>query len=682
MSQFDFPRIHFSGDSYINPPTANNNAFLPLVTYDPIDVRVMIPPRIYLNEDLKKSIEYGELFIPSESGIQEDSQGNSYFEIHSVNSPQKYKNWITAPLGNSELDKDYHKLYAAIKQERSGLPLKGIQPSFWNYYGGMDFGFENTFVQAVCTQQESDPAQTYSISSTNTPEDIAQFLGKEVHMRNKHGESSAVMVDVLPSLAFYSQVFCDSLHIEGEQEALMTGKPCKASLRFSNQQRVTNLKGVLASSGSFFCTIAIEDLNKGSKSAVIKFFIDQGHHPEDLLGVYVRYNLSEVKEDQMPDYSSRKPLINPARAKVIGTLSPWLKGDLKSISMGRQLAPVEPFKHNLVLASFPSRLDISKGILTMDFLGSIPKIKDLESGLYKTYKLGKLAACIEQEDKTRIELGEITVNEEELSAKKIASCGGLVDLHINPEIKAQLSQTEQGNLILVHEFPENEPRILMRELEYMVASDQAGLYAEEGANPEEGYRTYSESKEPCIVRVYKHGKPHIGPVKMSVMEIRITSPGATSKVSEFLRTSEFRDQTKLQLPVDEACNAMYVFYTNPPLVMSKHLVPEIFRTGSFVSLRVLPKRDYSKFLDPDHPEYTNQLSFDFVKKEMLEVYELIFPYSAEITPFIESYFLKGASFLLDRMSDKRWDSYTYMPTSRDMPAGVKVLYKKWLEINQ
>ena len=42
MSQFDLPRINFSGYATIDPATANNNFFKPLVIYDPIYAQVVL----------------------------------------------------------------------------------------------------------------------------------------------------------------------------------------------------------------------------------------------------------------------------------------------------------------------------------------------------------------------------------------------------------------------------------------------------------------------------------------------------------------------------------------------------------------------------------------------------------------------------------------------------------------
>jgi hypothetical protein len=212
----------------------------------------------------------------------------------------------------------------------------------------------------------------------------------------------------------------------------------------------------------------------------------------------------------------------------------------------------------------------------------------------------------------------------------------------------------------------------------MIASDQAGMYANEGQNDEE-YLSYDSQKEPCQIRVYQRGKPLVGSFPLTIMELKITGVGASASVKPFLVTEHFWDKQILSFPTDQAANAMYVFYPEPPSVISEDLIAEIHRTGFFVSLRVLPKRDYGKYLDPNHSEYPTAVTFEMLYQELLQTSDLIFPMASLITPFTEPYFRKGGRFIQQRMSPNNWASATYMPSSRDMSADQWRLFCKWLE---
>jgi hypothetical protein len=101
-----------------------------------------------------------------------------------------------------------------------------------------------------------------------------------------------------------------------------------------------------------------------------------------------------------------------------------------------------------------------------------------------------------------------------------------------------------------------------------------------------------------------------------------------------------------------------------------------------VSLRVLPKKDYGKYLDPNHTEYPTPVTFEVLYKELLQTSDLIFPMASLITPFTEAYFRKGGKFIKQRMSPDNWASASYMPSSRDMSEEQWKLFCRWLDGGQ
>jgi hypothetical protein len=111
-----------------------------------------------------------------------------------------------------------------------------------------------------------------------------------------------------------------------------------------------------------------------------------------------------------------------------------------------------------------------------------------------------------------------------------------------------------------------------------------------------------------------------------------------------METLAFQDKQMLSLPTDQAANAMYVFFPGAPAEISTDLVKEIVRTGFFISLRVLPRHNFGKYLIPRHSDYPSLVTFDVLYRELLQVYDLIFPLSAVITPFTEEYFRVTFSF--------------------------------------
>ncbi|MCP1382111.1 hypothetical protein [Runella salmonicolor] len=688
MSQFDFPRINFYGQAFINPATANNNLLFPLLTYDPIEVKAILPPRIYLSSDLLLLHKLGGLPVPEDSPVNHDESTHPYIEILPIDTPEKYKTWAKTPLGNFSLDKPYHELYQLVKTKRTQQPLTGNLPAGWNYYGGMEFGFENVKVGSIAVPVSETENQHFTSNDPDCPADVAAILGSTIDLKNDRGRNSAVMIDILPTLAFYSQVFCDAFHVQKNGLSLLKGTPKKASLRFFNKERILNQEGVFGASGTFFSVIPVENLTNGVHSPIFSFF--QKYQPKTtrVKGVFIQYTLFEVKEDRTIDYITSGEKANPATATLTGCITPWYEDDMMSIAMGRQLLPEMPFFNQKKLASFVCRIDTKRKVVALDMSGSIPEqlVQEHPTPVYETYPLGELTLKLLEDDNQETSLGTFHLSPRYFDHNRLLINGGLIEVSFKDKDFLTDERLKKGTLLLYgpSKSSEDSPEtavLLMKESPFMVASDQAGLYADQGQK-EEAYRCYDLQKEPCQVRVYQRGKPFIGEFPLTIMELKMTGVSASASVKPFLITHHFRDKQTLTFPTEQAANAMYVFYPTPPPVISEDLVSEIQRTGFFVSLRVLPKKEFGKYLDPAHIDYPTPATFEVLYKELLQVSDLIFPMSSLITPFTEAYFKKGGAFIKQRMAPENWANATYMPSSRDMSMAQWLLFCKWLKDNK
>ena len=679
MSQFDFPRINFSGRAFINPGTANNNILLPLVTYDPIRVKAVLPPRIYLSQELLILHKLDALPMPDNQLILEDDD-QCYMEIEPINTRQKFIEWATTPLGNSSLDVTYHALYELVTTKRTGKPLTGSLPANWNFYGGMEFGFQNVTVKSVAISDD----QLLTPETPECPSDIAEMLGATLRMETETGENRAVMIDVLPGLAMFSQVFCDGIQLQRDESVLLSGKPLKGSLRFLNLNRIVNQEGVLSGSGTFFSVIQLEEMPDGMQSSVMRLFRQYSQKQKPIRGVFIRYNLFEVVENQMPDYSILGTTGNPALSTVMGSLTPWYEGEMKSIAMERQLLPEAPFLTDKVLTSFVCRVDVDCQMVRLDMSGSIPEQFINEQELtYETYSLGTLRLALLRTGKPDITIGTFQIDATHFNRERVLKTGGIIDLSFGGNEALTQYAFDEGLLALYGPSKsavdaEGNEVLLMKENEYMIASDQAGLYADQGQDVTEGYTSYGLKKEPCQVRVFQRGKPYTETLPMTIMALTITKSGTSSSVSQFLETSSFRDGQTVVFPTDQAANVMYVFYPGLPASVSDNVLADLIKTGFFVSLRVLPEPDYGKYLDPAHPDYPTPITFEVLYEELLQTYDFVFPKASLITPFTEDYFRRGWQFIGQRMAPSNWASATYMPSSRDMHAAKWDLFRRWV----
>jgi hypothetical protein len=688
MSQFDLPRINFFGKAIINAATANNNTLLPLVVFDPIKNKAVVPPRIYFMEGIKTLHAKAILSFPLASALLTDENGSTYIEINTINSANVFKQWITTPLGKSPFDKEYHPLYKIIRTIKNNQRLQGLIPSSWNYYGGMDFKFDNVLVSSIEVSSYKNNKICYSKEDENCPPDIARLLNATISFADYKGKNTAVMIDVIPTLALYSQVFCDSFLINKKGKILLKGKPCKASLRHLNLNRILNQEDALASSGTFFSTILLNDLEDTENDQIIEFFRKHNRKCVKIAGVFVRYNLFEVKEKLYPEQKGDGIQHNPAQSSVLGSISPWYETEMKSISMGRQMVPVHPFYKNKTLPPFVCCFDHNRKILSLDLIGAIPEIiiEDNVQQTYSTFNLGDLKIRIKTDQGSEIEIGSLSVNENHLNRQHFINAGGIFEFPYSNKGKLKKKDLINGELKiygLLEGNPGTNPAdlLLMQESEYMVASDQSGIYTNQYDSPEEGYRSYSHEKEPCRIKIYHKGIPVKRAIPMTILELRLNSLRLNSPFSEsvsiFYRSKTFNNKQDLIFPTEKPGNVIYVFYPGNTYKGSKYLIPDIVSSGNFINLRILPKHDYGKYLDPEHPQYPTPVTFKLIYQEILQVYDLIFPFSSIITPFTREYFENGWEFIQPKLRPEKWDSFSYMPSSRDMSDDQWLLLCKW-----
>lgn len=681
MSQFDFPRIHFSGNTIINPPTANNNILLPLVLLDPIQIKTLMPPRIYFTEELKLLHINGMLPVPENCLLHTDGNALSYIEIATVNTPAIFKEWAATALGKSQYDTAFHDLYSLVKTERDKKPLAGLIPAHWNYYGGMDFEFVDVTVNSIEVSTGENKNLLYTKGNDDCPQPIAALLNASVDLKFDDGKNAAVMVDTLPTLALYTQIFCDAVRMAKNGETILKGRPCKASLRFLNTARIVNQEGAVAGSGTFYCTIPLHDLYEGIDAPIIHFFNTHKKRNEKLAGIFIRFNLFEVYENTNPKYKPGQMLYNPARSSITGSFSPWYENEMMSITPGRQMIAEKPFTTFKTLSPFVCQHHAHRKSIMLDLIGTIPEnlVETETQKKYETYPLGILQLSCLSADQTEKIIAEIPVNETDLPRQKMIDCGGIFEWHYGDSITAD--EIENGKLLLYAKKPGDTDKVLlMSESEYMAVTDQPGNYINQHNHPEEGYLNDSSVKKDCKVRIFRKGHEVEQPVALTIKELRIKSSASAATVSTFMQADTFQSGQALHFPTHEAANLIYVLYPGNMYDGSDFLIPYMLKTGFFINLRVLPVHSgYAKYLDPQHPEYPTPVPFQLVYQELLSVFDLIYPASSLITPFTEAYFSKGWKFIKHRLSPQLWNSILYMPTSRDMSHDQWLLLCKWAE---
>lgn len=684
MSHFDFPRIHFDGVAVVDPGTGNNNYFFPLVIFDPDQTRALLPPRIVLLPETLENNAVKNALLPLDSFIRYPESGAPFLELSPVNTPERFKRWATTPLGQFAEDQPFHILYTLLKAHKTGAPLAGVCPGFWNYYGTMTFDFEAVRVSSVVLGPEAE--HHFELGDSNCPPFIHQLLGASVRLKDSRSRNGAVMIDPSPTLSIYSQVFSDLFLLEQGGEALLRGVPLKASMRGMNINRVMNQAGILGASGAFCCAIPLDALDDGNSAPVVSFFSAHVKEDASLKGVFLRYVLAEVFEDQNPDYEALGANSNPSRMSVFGTLAPWYEGDFKSVAPGRLLQAVHPFAVRKFLPSVVCVHNDREGLLFFDFLNALPlenlSLKGASGTVppyphaYETADIGELLFEIREQDGLVHRIGSLKTGPDHLSRSQLLRGGGLVDFDVS-NLNVDWNSVE---VVVRKSSPgkRNDP-MLLREAPYMIFSDEAGLYIDQDDHPEDGYLSYRGQKEPCLLRVFRRGKPVEEAVRMTVVEISMVHYGAMAESRIFQEGLVFRDGSLLDFPAEIPGNRVYGFFPETGDALPQDLLRSLLQSGAFVNLRVLPVEDFSKWLDPSHPDYVFPIPFSVIEEALLSYFDLIYPVSAIITPFTEDHFRKIRKFLRLLVSSSYWQQALYMPSSRDMPAVKRQLLLAWLD---
>lgn len=700
MSLFDFPRINFAGKSQLNVGTANNGFYIPLVIYEPDTSKALLPPRLYIDSKLLidgLSIDEFYKLLPAETLIFTDAKraNMSYIEINAINTEELFLAWAVTKLGEFPADFAYWKLYESVKASNTGQPLCGDYPAYWNYYGDMSVILKNVQVKGVtfCTDPSSSPI-TIDEQSANVPKEIASVLGASLtynNVLNDDSTSTALLVDTDPTTSLATQVFATKLTLHKENINIMGGgSPSKASSQNINPFKILfrdNVPGVTNASANFFCVIPTEALEGGEASPILDIFKLYGSRPADLLrGVCVRYTFMELWENQNPDYAQLGTQTNPALNTYSGSITPYYEGDMKSVAAGRYLANLgqQPIfgegSSAIAFNSLVCQVDDKRNIISYDLLNVIPEIQNTQTNLFETYGLGTLlfeADYLCNGQMLTHTLGEINLTEATYSRSYVLKSGGMLDLPItfSPDFK----ETDLQNATLAVSFlnSSGEKLRILQEIATMVYSDQVNAYAEQGADPSKGYRVYSADLEPITLRIFQRGLPATTSAKLTGMCYKVQEGGLGYDSSVFVQ-DYFSDGDSIIFPIDEAQNAIYYFYPEGTY-STQPIVYNAFDLNSFFNVRILPKHDYGKYLDPYHAEYPTEVTFDVLYKEIFQTYSLIFPAMSLILPFTKENWDNPtmAAMLRQRIDLKYWATGNYMPRTRDMSADQIALVIKW-----
>lgn len=661
MSQFDFPRINFNGLIEVNVGTGNNDDYSDHAFPD-------------------NSPQAGQLLRLADSvNVQPETFGMTDAE------------WLVWAQKSQD--------FVSIKTGAAS----SVIPAEWNFYGDMGLTMMDTTVTSVelsegniATTKAENSLITADVSYNNRPDET--------------GRSTGLICDVNPEAVPSSQMIADSFMIAQNDESILSGTPSKASTRWINFQRNVSIGASGGASASFFHTIDLADLQG---QPILDTFTQNGVDTENLAGAMVRYNLyRSMQKINAFDYSEQtlkdiekiyaEKGLNPAYIQIQGTVTPWYKGELKSVTMSRQINPTGTFNvpdtggngTAFRLGPITARVSADKSYISLDIANTFPEDyqntsdpKPLEATGNPKYDIGTVTlrvGTISGGTWTLYkEIGAIDYNSTNWQIK-----GGMIDISLSGWSDADLQQLENGYLDVYTSgkpattgIPEIPAGSLMQETEFMMASDQSTVFAQQSASttPTDAFNFNGEDIA-CSFTVYQLGKPVSSLDNPLTIQVFDTTPnqGAYGPVENL---DDYQPGQALSLCTPKPGNKLFYATFSSGKITDFSNVD--LMTFPIITMRVLPNEDYSQYYeDPSiaQPVANDTLTWDVLYEKVLRNYYLLYPAMSLRVPLDNEDYWKTpdmAGRMYSRIQPEAWPKAVYMPRTRDLSESRRQLLQAW-----
>lgn len=685
MGICDFPRIHFKGLLEINVGTANN---------DDYSADTFPPGSPFAGQPLRLAdsvtVQPNRFDMDDEAWVRWAQAPHDFVKPTPAAKPsdtEATRERPPVPLDRVTRGQRIPADLAAASNTTRLIPVE------WNYYGDMGLTMKDVTVLSVQTPEGvvTDPA-------------VEPFVGATLSFNNRPGRTgrtTGMLIDVNPESVPCSQIFADALTLEKDGEALMTGRPSKACTRWVNFQRNTRLHGPNGAGGTFYCTVPLDAI-AGQPVAKLMQRVP-APAGKVLAGVQVRYVLYRAFQPinvykfdapgewnrEMVALYARKGM-NPDVGEIQGTIGPWYEDELASSPTGRILDPTgRTFAlpdgsdgNGKQFRLAPAQVHVGKARVSIDCATTFPDSYSREG--FDPYVTG---------DDPKFDLGAVHL------VLRDAASGAQHDFGALPYTDTAAGDRRgwvfdfstdgvSDELIANGEFGLHSPvhGDLLVESEYLIASDQSCLFAEQGAAGATTDRFMDDgpAETPATVRVFRKGRELTGAdcPKISMWSYD-TTPNQIPGTRELLDAA-MSPGDPIAVAVCRAGNRLLTFTVEgqgePPATsdsLDLMVIPQ-------VNLRILPNdKDYSGYyVDPGAAELVGneRLTFDVIYDEVLRNYYLLYPGMNLRVPLNDPEQWAGAEMagrLMQRTQKSWFATAKYMPRTRDLSDSRRTLLHAW-----
>lgn len=728
MSLFDFPRIHLSGKIDIDVPTINNAVYFPLTMYDQMRSKPFLPPRLYFSTEAVINGVNSPLHLQP---IPDAINNYFYVEISVVNTIEILRTWCMTPLGGANsVDKDYIPYYQAAEKDlgANGFPLIGRAPGYWNMWGSMQVKMHDVSFTGIQTF-DGNQVNNYTAASTGAPADVAQFFNASFDLDPSPNAdvSSACMVETISAQSSFANIYCSNVNLfdkTNPDKVFFSGDPRRFAALIYSAWRVPNWMPPMAGSGRFCGSILFDNLPDAEATELVSFFNKyRGNDMRTIKGVFISFQILEVFENRYDQniYINHqfKYFSNPALGTTIVTLAPWYEGDMETGLMGRNLVSLN--QNNWYMngggakipvactppIAFLTRLANGNAIFSLDMGNSWPEqIIPAYSPTFQPVHPSQVSFetmdvglfSIRYGTANNQEFASIKINPTDNPLQSVITRGCMFDWLITDQAMISNIANNYISVFQVLSGPVIAQTQILQESALMIASDQKGIYSNEGETESMGFYASSDTRVPCRLRVYQKGVPVTETV--TIYKAVYIAPEAGNDAGPPVMFGN-SNTTPLQVkdndvvilsndpsqPLTKDNNAIYYFvydqqYPNNsvPLFTNSSGNYTIMDTGSFVVLRVHPFADYSKYIDKSRPDYTPP-TFEVVYEEIFKLYDVVYPVMATKIPFTKENWDNGttAGQVLQRTQMSFWTNILYMPRSRELSKYQLDLITAWAD---
>jgi hypothetical protein len=522
----------------------------------------------------------------------------------------------------------------------------------WNYYGDNDCYFSRATVTSV--QLEYGKPITH-------PEDDP-VIGAGVFLND------AIMVD-LNSQGFNGvQIFADEFMIRGKN-LLCRGQPTPSYSRWTSYYRNSGFPQSPAIGGTIFQASIpndkVFDFEVGSSEALAKL----KRASRDANGLTVRMCVHCVRiqlsdEDMAAKFHEGKKWENPAIGFVTGTIGPWHKGELASVTLDRLLLYRDD-KGNSFNYPDPPRIDLRLGsaiasvnkinrVVSLDLVNAFPE----DDILLNKHDCGNVTLYVNEGEVSHA-VGPVPYDKATYEATS-----GVVDIPYNSDVEAAL---DAGLLSLKSDKIDGP---LLLETPHMIDSDHRCVYMHKGES--RGFTLHAR---------------HLGAAQGQPMDAEITCVTEAHPIIFYAERAGYKikldDVVKLlgppKLSITPGKPVTFLLEAQKPgsamiycRPVGEHGEQPDPGADFFINVRVLPNENYDHIPD-------EELTFAFIYQEVLQYYHLMHPGMSKVYDLsdTENWTPKRVEMLLERLRPELKDRYGYMPRTRDLSDGKRRLLERW-----